>query len=217
MAVFARYPRLGTVKTRLLGVLKPQECLDLHLSLLLDTLERVSTIPGSTVWLYLSDCSPDEMASFCTSSHISEKVQVRRQDGRDLGERLCNGLEQMLQTCRPVILLGSDSPTLPLNYLRKAIRILRQSPVVLGPTEDGGYYLLGLQDFRVDLFQAIAWGTSAVLQQTLQNLRGQNPVLLPIWYDVDVPDDLTRLKRDLSRSFEGYPLRTAHLLQELVN
>ena len=97
------------------------------------------------------------------------------------------------------MLIGSDSPTLPVEYVESAFRLLRESDVVLGPTEDGGYYLVGASRNAVGIFQNIEWSTSRVWEQTVARLHELQLSYqsLPQWYDVDELADLVRLRDEL--------------------
>ena len=124
-----------------------------------------------------------------------------------------NALGKAGQETDRVIFLGTDTPTLPLSYIAEAQARLSHYPVVLGPVEDGGYYLLALSEPREDLFREIDWGTSSVLEQTTAKLGSEDYTLLPPWYDVDTAADLPRLQQDLERNFDGFPERTHRVLQ----
>jgi glycosyltransferase A (GT-A) superfamily protein (DUF2064 family) len=101
----------------------------------------------------------------------------------------------------PVVVVGTDSPTLPPSFVAEAIGSLAagESDVALGPTEDGGYYLVGLRELARDLFRGVAWSTPHVYRQTAENAaRARLRTLeLPRWYDVDTPADLLRLRAEL--------------------
>jgi rSAM/selenodomain-associated transferase 1 len=118
----------------------------------------------------------------------------------DLGERLASLFYTSFRRgARRVVVLGSDSPTLPLQVVQDAFDALDRVDVVVGPASDGGYYLLGARIFVPDLFRGITWGTSEVLQQTrrvLQTTRTSHENLVP-WYDVDRARDLERLREEI--------------------
>jgi hypothetical protein len=94
------------------------------------------------------------------------------------------------------VIIGTDSPTLPLSYISKAFDVLNDVPVTIGPTFDGGYYLIGLSVLEDALFENIEWSTSSVFSQTLQRIKVANKQLciLPPWYDVDTSDSLEFLR-----------------------
>jgi hypothetical protein len=99
-----------------------------------------------------------------------------------------------------VIALNSDGPTLPADYLREANVRLDSADIVLGPSEDGGYYLIGLKQPAPELFRDIDWSTDRVTTQTLDRIKTVGPQvsLLPSWYDVDIPADVDRLQAELA-------------------
>jgi uncharacterized protein len=177
----------------------------------LDTLERISQLPADH-HLFLADASPDEILQFAEKSFLPQSVHLHRQKGRNLGERMWNAYREVLPTSPCAVFLGTDTPSLPLQYIRDALEKLPRFQVVVGPVEDGGYCLLALSKARRDLFQDIDWGTSAVLTQTRSKLQTDEYYLLPPWYDIDTAEDLERLKCDLRNDFEGFPTRTFRFL-----
>ncbi len=212
LLIFSRYPRLGQVKTRLSSVLSPAGCLQLHQALLLDTLDRTASL-NLTRSLFLADCSHHEMWGFAQKHNLPHTVQMHCQEGKDLGERMWNAYKKVYRTSDQVVFLGADTPSLPVSHIKEALVKLSQFPVVAGPVEDGGYYLLALSQPRRELFQNIPWGTAVVLQETLARLAPHEFFLLPRWYDVDTVSDLRRLEQDLSTQLEGFPALTHEFLQ----
>ncbi|MFQ5739251.1 MAG: TIGR04282 family arsenosugar biosynthesis glycosyltransferase, partial [Acidobacteriota bacterium] len=204
LVIFARYPRLGCVKTRLNSHLSPQESLRLYQAFLLDTVERTASLRPRR-FLYLGDGSRRETAEFARDHHFPADLEMRPQRGGDLGERLWNAYLDLCGRFGRIVFVGTDTPSLPLAYITQAFEKLGQVPIAIGPVEDGGYYLLGVSESRRELFHGVDWGTGSVLQQTLDRLPKQDYVLLPAWHDVDTPADLKRLKRDVDRGFEGFP------------
>ena len=215
LLVFARYPRLGRVKTRLRQLLSPQQCLEVYCAFLFDTLQRTARL-NATRYLFLADCSNREAEDFARAHELSSRFRIRTQRGDDLGDRMWNALSQVSPRPDRVVFVGSDTPSLPLAYIRMAFERLKETPVVIGPVDDGGYYLLALAQWRRELFYGIEWGTETVLRQTLSRLHSTDFVLLPRWYDVDTAEDLRRLKQDLIEDFEGVPQRTRGLLDSLA-
>ena len=130
---------------------------------------------------------------------VGDKIRLIPQPSGDLGARLsflsqaafCHG-------ARGVIVVGSDHPNLPDEYLERAVKILRgrRDRIVLGPTEDGGYYLVGMNRFHPEIFEGIHWSTSTVLEETLERAKriGIRVELLPKWFDLDRPEDLARIE-----------------------
>ena len=120
------------------------------------------------------------------------------QEGKDLGDRMKNTFsERFTEGYERVVIIGADSPSLPSAYVKQAFDF--KEDVVLGPSVDGGYYLIGMQRKFVNLFDGITWGSGNVLKETYSRLKsnGSTLGLLPVWYDVDRPDDLIFLKSHL--------------------
>lgn len=213
LLVFSRYPRLGEVKTRLSPILSPAARLKFHQALLLDTLDRVAALQAAH-HLFLADCSDQELRKFARAHSLPETLHLHIQEGRDLGDRMWNAYQEVSSSWDRIVFLGSDSPSLPLSRIEEALVQLEHFPVVAGPVDDGGYYLLALSEPRRELFYNIQWGTSVVLEQTLSKLDSGEYFLLAPWYDVDTKSDLHRLEQDLNGEFEGFPRRTFDLLQK---
>jgi rSAM/selenodomain-associated transferase 1 len=197
LVVFARAPVLGAVKTRLVPPLSNEQALALHRALVEDTLERLTRVGGNTLerWLCVSEPLTGQDAL-----EIPPVWTLALQNGDDLGSRMESAFRDVLQE-EPgrMLLLGSDSPTLPLEYVGQAFKALVDREVVLGPAEDGGYYLVGCSTFVPELFRGIDWGTDRVLSQSKEALSQANRkfTLLPAWYDVDSQEDLVRLRSEL--------------------
>lgn len=210
LAIFAKYPRLGSVKTRLEPALGAPGCLALHLALLRDALGRTEALRVPR-FLFLGDAAAAEIGRFRQGwSRWLGGVDVLPQSGQCLGERLRRACRLLSGRHRRLVVIGIDSPTIPLLWLSEAFDALRHAPTTIGPTSDGGYYLIGMNDARPELFQGIDWGTSRVLRQTLRRISAGACHLLPPWYDVDRPEDLTRLAAD-----PGCPPATARTLAKL--
>src|SRR5262245_18954895 len=109
-------------------------------------------------------------------------------------------LDLLPRRYRRVVILGADSPTLPVKLVVKAVTALADRDVVLGPADDGGYYLLGARTVIPEMFRGIAWGGPRVYADTVRILKllGAAPVELPPWHDVDTPEDLARLRAELA-------------------
>lgn len=202
MVIFARHPS-GRVKTRLLPALTAEQALRLHWLCLYSTARLVVSLPKSIArWLYLTPPKPGRRVFL----HLPWGLRTRRQRGRTLGTRLRRAFEELVAGgYQRLVFIGSDSPTLPGSRLRQALAALGHAQAVLGPARDGGCYLIGLRGDTPrggEVFRGIAWGTRRAFRQTLERLRraGQRTVVLSPWYDVDVPADLRRLRRDLRRS-----------------
>jgi rSAM/selenodomain-associated transferase 1 len=142
------------------------------------------------------------------------------QRGNGLGERLVNIFADLLDAgFSKIVIMGSDSPTLPTAYVHEAFAALSdpRTDAVLGPCSDGGYYLVGARALHVGLFENITWSTSAVLAETLAQARLHqlHVTLLPAWYDIDNGADLHKLAGELGRldGNAGVPRTRAFLSQ----
>jgi len=198
LAVFARTPELGKVKTRLSPPLSPAQVLALHRAFVEDTLAHMDRLerPGLEKHLLLTHPLTDD-----SDLSVPEGWQTSFQIEGDLGARMGKLFQtSFARSVSRVIIVGTDSPTLPLAVVEEAFNELQHGQVVLGPAEDGGYYLIGCTSWHPELFSEIDWGTSAVLEQTLERIASVDvplKTLIP-WYDVDRSDDLEKLRQEIA-------------------
>ncbi len=149
----------------------------------------------------MTGCSREEADRFLSEEPNAAGFKVDLQGEGDLGSRMCAVADTALRESGGIVFLGSDSPTVPLPYLRRALdEVARGTPVVLGPSCDGGYFLIGLSRPRPELFHDIDWGSDLVLSQTVGRISSEDVLLLPYWYDIDQWEDLALLRLDISRS-----------------
>jgi rSAM/selenodomain-associated transferase 1 len=197
--VMAKEPLAGQTKTRLSPPLSGQEAADLYRCFLLDTLELMQRVEGvQPIIAY----HPDEAAPFFRRFAPSGFAFIP-QVGADLGERLDHALTHCLQGgYRQAVVMDSDSPNLPLDVLQQAFQTLDDPTVdvVIGPCDDGGYYLIGLKAPCAALFREVTMSTATVRAETEQQAQahGLRVARLPTWYDVDTYDDLLRLRQALA-------------------
>jgi len=200
VAIMAKAPWPGAVKTRLCPPLLAAEAAELYRCFLVDKISAVQALVGARPVVAFT---PDEaQAEFAA---LAPDFTLVPQRGPDLGARLYATLASLLEAGHPgAIAVDSDTPTLPREFLQQAIDCLsRPGPdVVLGPTDDGGYYLIGVRAAHRALFDGVPWSTSAVLEITLRQAAaaGLQTVCMPAWFDVDTPDDLRRLETVLDGS-----------------
>ena len=217
LAVFARFPRLGRVKSRLAGRIGDEAALKLYSALLCDSLRRYQRLPAEEKILYFTGCSAGEGVQFLSCVAGLQGFHIAIQGEGDLGDRMWAAAQQSLAQSSGIVFVGSDSPTVPIPYLRRALQeISETTPIVVGPSRDGGYFLLGLSQPRPELFRDVTWGSNAVLRETLGSAPREDVVLLPFWYDVDEWEDLVRLHQDITqRPISEYPsLRSTLFDQE---
>lgn len=192
LVVMAKYPEPGKAKTRLCPPLTANQAATLYEEFLLRTLQVARSVPNVALFVAFA---PIERADYFR--RIAPDFEALPQEGNDLGERLDNALRALLARGHDgVILLGSDVPTLPPGHLAVAIDLLGKTDVVLGPCEDGGYYLLGSRDPQPRLLREVLMSTPRVLADTLALAAEQelNVGFAPPWYDVDTIEDLVRMQ-----------------------
>jgi len=191
--LFVKSPTAGKVKTRLAAEIGDDAALGLYRCFVEDLLSMLDNLD---VTLRLLVHPPEAMSR--VRRWLGEQHSYSPQRGDDLGARLKIAFAGAFEEgFSKVAAIGSDSPDLPEDFLREAFDALESHDAVLGPTSDGGYYLIGFsQDsFVAEAFDNIAWSTSAVCDQTRERLRtkGLKVRLLPLWHDVDTRADLDDL------------------------
>ena len=190
--LFAKAPVPGEVKTRLAAGIGEQAAATLYEQLLRDTLGMAVRARLAPVELHIASptCPP-----FFLSLAERQPVEVRLQEGADLGRRMCNAIQAALRTGDFALLIGTDCPVMTAAYLQRACQQLDAgSAVVLGPAEDGGYVLIGARSCDELLFTDIPWSSDRVLQLTRARLQA---LKLP-YSELDTLGDLDRLE-DLRR------------------
>lgn len=227
LAIFAKAPVPGQVKTRLCPPLTPDEAATLHGSFVLDTLERTQTAATKLklpIDRYLA-CAPSATHVFFKILEERQGVKLIDQVGEDLGSRMNQAFHTLFaQEYRQVVLVGTDVPTIPLDHFKQALAVLENHDLVLGPALDGGYYLIGLKRPAPELFADIPWSTDQVLRLTQEKAAaiGLKASVTQPWRDVDTLADLEALMKDCAadtkkpkndRVFSG---RTAGVLQALA-
>ena len=218
--IFTKAPIPGTVKTRLSPPLSPDEAATLHGTLVLDAIERAKGLPGAA--LYIAG-APDIAHPFFKVLEGRYGARLLPQEGDDLGTRMSAAVQKAFELGhRRVILTGTDLPTLTRTHLTQALDHLNTHDVVLGPTADGGYYLIGVRGPVPQLFQGIAWSTGGVLEETRKAAaaQGLSVALLPECHDLDTVEDLTAFialigkDKNLSKRTSGALKLIANRLKE---
>lgn len=220
LLLFARVPEPGRVKTRLAGRLTERGATDLYRAFLEDA-ARVY-LQGSR-WESVLCADPDPLDSRLAAL-FSQAWRRQPQAPGDLGRKLSSAFEGEFRRGAPAaVAVGSDHPALPLRLLDAVFRELAEgSAAALVPAEDGGYCAIGLAAHApfAEVFREIPWSTEAVLSETLRRLEGAGLPhrVLEAAYDVDRPEDVDRLRRDLAgrdANAEDYPAATARALAAL--
>ena len=197
LAIMAKQPRRGHSKTRLCPPLTPAQAAALTEALLKDSIALALGLPD--VQLAIAVTPPE--ASDYFQAITPPGTILFPVSGSQIGTVLDKTLTHLLQNGHDkAIGFNADGPSLPWTYLQQAFALLDDHDVVLGPSEDGGYYLIGLNEPQPDLFSEITWSTAAVLGQTLAAAArlGLRAAQLPPWYDVDTIAELRRLQTELA-------------------
>jgi uncharacterized protein len=201
LLVVAKRPAPGRTKTRLTPPMDAEQAARFYECLLLDTLELTRAVP--MVERMIAYAPRDEHAYF---AQLAPGLELLPQIGDNLGERLDNALTHCLQHgYSRAVIMDSDSPTLPSAYVARAFEELEAADVVLGPCEDGGYYLIGLKRPQPRLLRQVQMSTPHVTRDTLAfaEAEGLRAALLPSWYDVDTHEELERLRGELRGATNG--------------
>lgn len=196
--IFAKFPAPGVVKTRMSPPLSGEEAAALHEACLRVVCENLASADSLETKLVVT---PDDRAIDLARRVGLHDGDAWPQGAGDLGDRLSRAVVRAFDSdARSVLLLGADSPTLPISRLREALAALTDHQAVFGPCEDGGYYLLGLSAPAPALLTGIDWGSDCVADQTRRRAdeAGIDLHQLSTWYDLDRFEDLARARRDLT-------------------
>ncbi len=206
-----KYPEVGKVKVRLSHSIGAEAATNLYRMFVRDTL---TTLESLEYPFHIAVYPPESQNQFV--SWLGSSYQFFHQQGMNLGKRLQNGFITMFQKeYRQVIALASDSPDLPIEILQEAVSSLQNQKVVIGPTSDGGYYLIGFShdSFIPEVFEDISWSTDTVFQDTMSRIESvTNQVyVLPEWADIDTKSDL----RKFYQTYQLQPEKTLHTMDYL--
>ena len=216
LAVMAKAPLPGQVKTRLQPSLTAEEAAALSRSLLVDQLNHLQELATTDFYLAFApddaQCLMEKLAPSC--------FHLFPQQGDDLGSRMAAVFEGLFQMChKSIVLIGGDLPPVPLRFFNQAYAFLESSEkrVVLGPSRDGGYYLVGSNRPTPEIFQDMSLSHSEVLKETQNRLASLRVAycLLPPWFDIDTVDDLRYLESFSDNAFKEAMTNTLPLLQRL--
>lgn len=207
LLIFTKYPAPGKVKTRLGRALGPEIAARLYRSMSEGIVKRLAFLQHHYFDTTIFYHPPDRASGF--KAWLGTDLSYSPQQGSDLGERMYNAF---LATCpSQTVLIGSDCPEITEEIILRAFQALENYDTVIGPSTDGGYYLIGLCRPRAELFQNIDWGTSKVFHQTIKKMESLQLSyhILPTLRDIDVPEDLQALLPYIIKEsdFHGYQLR----------
>ena len=193
LAMFAKAPLAGRVKTRLIGALSPEESASFHRTCALATWDRLVEFPAIDSFFYCD-------RRWSEFEDVARTGRFRFQRGADLGERMRNCLDDLLaEGYRRALIVGSDAPTFPDAQVREAMAALGSAEVVLGPSEDGGFTLVGAVRTDSRMFLDVVWSAQETRESCLRAMRSagiRTAQTRARAYDVDTPVDLDRLRID---------------------
>lgn len=196
LILFAKAPVPGHVKTRLTSVYTNEEAAILYRGWARGIYSRAlkAGVPVQVAYEALPEFpGPDWIGN-------GERLEFFYQSGATLGERLTRAFSHAFKEgVKRVAAIGSDSPGLPVRNIRDAFTALESVESVLGPTPDGGYYLIGMSRYLPDLFRNISWSTPKVFNETLEIIHQKrySLKLLPEYFDIDIPEDMERLQHPI--------------------
>lgn len=219
LVLFAKAPVAGLVKTRLQPFITPENSARLQEALLKDSMFKMSKIDNTEKFVFFG---PEEEKNMIEKIIANLPFKLCSQYGMDLGEKMENSFRDLFKKgFLRIIIIGVDSPTLPVEYIARAFDELNKADLVLGPSTDGGYYLIGMKEKVSSVFTSVEWGSENVLLQTEKLIKkhGIKLSLLPVHYDVDTKENLRFLKTHLHLlrySGVDLPVNTGKILDEIL-
>jgi uncharacterized protein len=196
--IMAKQPQVGRSKTRLCPPLTMEEAALFAEALLRDTVALVAATPEVNLAVAITPAAAHSYFEQVTPPG----ALLLPVEGQDIGQCIARVLAELLALgYRKVLALNADSPSLPQDYLCQAVNLLEDHDLVLGPSRDGGYYLIGMKALYPSVFEQIHWSTPVVLSQTLERAQaaGLRAALTSEWYDIDTASDLVRLALELEQ------------------
>ena len=188
LIIFIKNPKLGKVKTRLAATVGDEKALSIYKKLLSFTQKLAISLPCERMLFY-----SDEIEANDDWSNVF--FQKNKQYGNDLGERMKNAFCEVLLTSKKAIIIGSDCAELTKEILENAFEALEKNDFVIGPAEDGGYYLLGMNHFEPTIFENINWSTAEVLSKTIEKIARleKKVAFMPTLSDIDNEEDWKKI------------------------
>jgi uncharacterized protein len=211
--VFVRTPEKGKVKTRLANVIGNDAAFHLYMSFVADELDMLRTLFFDVIICFHPHTERESIENW-----LKHDFDLMAQHGDNLGQRMDNAFEEVFSRgYQQALLIGSDLPNLPSSIILDAFNHLTHYDSVIGPCEDGGYYLIGFRahTYYKEIFMQIEWGTARVYEQTLLSFHEKhlNYYTLIKWRDIDDHKDLIWLKRSLDKD----PNSAKHTHNCLIN
>lgn len=219
LVLFAKAPIAGNVKTRLQPIITPENSARLQEAFIKDSILLMNKINNVEKFVYFQ---PEEKRYMFEKFIGDLPFHLNCQYGSDLGERMENSFRDLFDKgFSKAVIIGVDSPTLPKEYINKAFIEFDKAELVIGPSVDGGYYLIGFKEKIFPVFSSVEWGSSKVLLRTEELIKKSRVKLslLPIHYDIDTIENLRFLKTHLQlleHSKGNVPVNTKSLLDDML-
>ncbi len=206
--IMTKVPQAGNVKTRLQKILAPEGCEKLAEAFLKDAVNKAKSVCEN---VFIAFSPPTEFQRL--KEILPDESNFIEQTGENLGEKMFNAFQFAFnQKTDSVVMIGTDSPTFPFDFIEQAFEFLEtNSEIVLGKTEDGGFYLIGQKILRREIFENVAWSSPQTFEQVFANIQklGLHLREVPSWYDTDEEADLIKLKNEIRQS-ENAKCRAPH-------
>lgn len=209
---FTRIPTLGKTKTRLEPILSKELCVKLQTTFIKDIYGNIKNM-GIDIIVNYSDHGDLEILK----NIMHKGVYFLKQEGKDLGEKMHNAISFALREYRNVVLIGSDLPLISKKDIEVAFKVLETKDIVISPTYDGGYYLIGMKEENKDIFN-IMYSTSSVFEETIDKIKnkGKSYGKGNIQLDIDDRDDFFRLYKILKEDGSIFCDNTRKLVNEIM-
>ncbi|QRN84780.1 TIGR04282 family arsenosugar biosynthesis glycosyltransferase [Clostridia bacterium] len=187
--LFTKIPEIGKVKTRLVPFLTKEICVELQTAFIKDIYDSIREMGIDIIISYAGAGDLEVLKNI-----VHNDIQFIKQEGQDIGEKMYHAIASALEDYNKVILIGSDIPLIHKTDLEKAFNILEDKEMVISPTFDGGYYLIGMKTENHDIFK-IEYSKSSVFEKTIENMEslGLSYGIGNILLDIDDREDLIRL------------------------
>jgi len=201
LLIFLKYPEPGSVKTRLAKSIGKNKTTGLYKTFAEKILKNIKGVSYESII-----CFTPRDKEQATKRWLGKNIKLLPQKGKDLGERLGAAFQYAFgKGSKYVIAIGTDSPLLNKRTITQSFKELEKHDAVIGPSMDGGYYLIGLSKFYSDVFKRIDWGTNKVFNETIKHLKKLKikTKIMPKHFDVDKLDDLFVLKNILTLRFKS--------------
>ena len=194
LIVFIKNPELGKVKTRLAQGVGDQMALKIYKALMEHTRNITLEVDATRLLFYSENIAQED-------DWQKSDFHKYLQSNGGLGDRMSKAFEQAFDQSSPVLIIGSDCAQLDASIIKKGIEELETHDFVVGPAEDGGYYLLGMRNFQPSVFEDVKWSTESVLETTLGIMTNNNQsyYLLPELSDIDYVEDWEKHGWDLDK------------------